>query len=127
METRQERDLQQMVQCIYSIPCECVRRYIGETGRPLAIQLHKHRQNLKDCLLEKSKLAQHAYEEGHRVGWDNCRILEIESNNRYREYKESAHMACLTNPISQPNVDISSIWILLIINEVSNSHEFCVM
>jgi hypothetical protein len=30
------------------------------------------------CLLEKSKLAQHAYEEGHRVGWDDARILEIE-------------------------------------------------
>jgi hypothetical protein len=30
-----------------------------------------------------SELAQHAYEEEHRVGWDDARILEIESNNRY--------------------------------------------
>jgi hypothetical protein len=28
-------------------------------------------------LLEKSKLAQHAYEEDHRVIWDEARILEI--------------------------------------------------
>jgi hypothetical protein len=40
-------------------------------------------------LLEKSKLAQHAYEEGHWVGWDEARILEIESNSRYRKYKEN--------------------------------------
>jgi hypothetical protein len=33
-------------------------------------------------LPEKSKLAQHAYEEGHTIGWDEARILEIESNNR---------------------------------------------
>jgi hypothetical protein len=33
--------------------------------------------------LEKSKLAQHAHGEGHRVGWDEARILEIESNSRY--------------------------------------------
>jgi hypothetical protein len=59
------------------------------------------RHNLKEGLLEKSKLVQHAYEEGHRVGWDEARILEIESNSRYRKYKESAHMACLTNQISQ--------------------------
>jgi hypothetical protein len=26
-------------------------------------------------LLEKLKLAQHAYEEGHRVGYDEARIL----------------------------------------------------
>jgi hypothetical protein len=36
-------------------------------------------------LIEKSKLAQHAYEEGHRVSWDEARILEIESNSRYRK------------------------------------------
>jgi hypothetical protein len=40
--------------------------------------------NLKEGLLEKSKLAQHAYEQGHRVGWDEARVLKIESNNRYR-------------------------------------------
>jgi hypothetical protein len=38
-----------------------------------------------------------ANEEGHRVGWDEARILEIESNSRYRKYKESAHMAA--NPV----------------------------
>jgi hypothetical protein len=55
---------------------------------------------LRNTLLEESKLAQHAYEEGHRIGCDEARILEIESNSRYRKYKESAHMAYLTNPIS---------------------------
>jgi hypothetical protein len=61
-----------------------------------------------------SKLAQNTYEEGHRVGWDEARILEIESNNTYWKYKESAHMACLTNLISQPSLNISPIWIPLI-------------
>jgi hypothetical protein len=36
MKTRPERDPQQKARCVYSIPCECVRRYIGETGRYLA-------------------------------------------------------------------------------------------
>jgi predicted GIY-YIG superfamily endonuclease len=79
MKTRPERDQQQTAQCVYSIPCECGRSYIGETGRPLAVRLCEHRHNIKDGLLEKSILAQHAYEEGHRVGWDKASILEIES------------------------------------------------
>jgi hypothetical protein len=58
---------------------------------------------------------------GHRVGWDEARVLEIESNSRYRKYNESAHMTCLTNPISQPSLVIFPIWIPLISNEVSNS------
>jgi hypothetical protein len=77
--------------------------------------LREHRHNLKEGLIEKSKLAQ------HRVSWDEVRILEIESNSRYRKYKELVHMACLTNPIGQPSSDISPIWISLISNEVTNS------
>jgi hypothetical protein len=87
------------------------------------VQLQEHKHNLKEGLLEKSKLAQHAWDEGHRVDWDEVRILEIESSSRYRKYKESAHMACLTNPISQSSLDISSIWIPLISNEVVNSQK----
>jgi hypothetical protein len=36
---RLKRYLQQMAQCLYSIPCECGGSYIDETGRPLAVQL----------------------------------------------------------------------------------------
>jgi predicted GIY-YIG superfamily endonuclease len=68
MKTRPERDPQRTAQCICSIPCEYGRMYIGETGRPLAVRLREHRHNLKESLLEKSKLAQNAYEEGHNVG-----------------------------------------------------------
>jgi hypothetical protein len=61
-----------------------------------AVRLHEHRHNLNKALLEKSKLAQHSYEESHRVGWE-ARILEIDSNGRYGKHTESAHMTCLTN------------------------------
>jgi hypothetical protein len=91
MKTRPERDSQQTVQCVYSIPCECGRSYTGETGRPLAVLLREHRHNLIEGLLDKSELAQLSYEDGDRVGWDEVRILEIESNNRCGKYKESAH------------------------------------
>jgi hypothetical protein len=88
MKTRPERDLQQTAQCVYSSPCECGRSYIAETGRPLAVRLREHRHNLQQGLLEHSEVAQHAYEEGHRVGWDDARVLEIESDTRNRKYKE---------------------------------------
>jgi hypothetical protein len=41
------------------------------------VRLREHRHNLQQGLPEKSKLIQHAYEEGYRVGWDNARILGI--------------------------------------------------
>jgi hypothetical protein len=121
MKTRSERDPQQTAHCVYSIPRECGRSYIEGTDKPLAARLREHKQNHKEGLLEISKLAQHAFEEDHRVDWDEARILEIERNNRYRKYKESAHLACSTTPISQPSLDISPIWIPLISSEVTNS------
>jgi hypothetical protein len=63
----------------------------------------------------------HAYEEGHKVGWDEARILDIESHSKYRTYKEAAHMACSIDPISQPSLDISPIWIPIISSEVNIS------
>jgi predicted GIY-YIG superfamily endonuclease len=88
MKPRPERDPQQTAQCIYSILCECGRSYTGETGRPLAVRLRKHKHSLKECVLEKSKLVLHVYEEGYnRLGSDDARISEIESNSRYSKYK----------------------------------------
>jgi predicted GIY-YIG superfamily endonuclease len=75
METRLERELQQMAHCVYSIPCECGRSYIGETGRALTVRLCEHDHNFKDGLLEISKLSKHAYDEGHKVIWDEAMIF----------------------------------------------------
>jgi hypothetical protein len=92
-----------MTHCIYSIPCKCGRSFVGETGRTLAVCFREHRHSLRVGLLEKQKLAHHACEEGHRVGWEKARISEIECDGRCRKYKVSAHMAFglvgLVNPV----------------------------
>jgi hypothetical protein len=102
MRTRPNSDPQQTAYCIYSVPCKCDRNYTGEMSRPLVVCIQEHRHNLKKGLLEKSKLAQHAFEEDHQVRWNKVKILQTEINSRCRKYKETAHMVCLTNPISQP-------------------------
>jgi hypothetical protein len=106
MRTKVERNQQQMAQFVYSIPCECGRSYVGETGRPLVMQLHEYRHNVRECILQKSKLAQHAHHGGHRVGWDETRSLDTDGNNRYKKCEQLADMVYLLNPISQPSVII---------------------
>jgi hypothetical protein len=36
-------------------------------------------------LLERSKLAQHAYEENHKVCWEEAEVLEVEPSSIYRK------------------------------------------
>jgi hypothetical protein len=67
MKSMPKRDPQQTAQYVYSFPGEYDRSYIGETGILPAVRLREHGHNLKEGLLEKSKLAQHAYEAGCRV------------------------------------------------------------
>jgi hypothetical protein len=85
------------------------------------MRIHKYRHSLRDGLLKKSQLAQHAYEESHRVSWNEARILETESNSRHRKYNKLAHMTCSTKPFSQPSLEISPTWIPLMSKEVIKS------
>jgi hypothetical protein len=86
-----------------------------------ALRIKEHKHNLIQGLLEKSKLAQHAYEEGHKICWSEAKVLQIEPNATYRKYKESTHMSLLDHPISQHSLDISPIWLPVITAEVKNT------
>jgi hypothetical protein len=50
--------------------------------------MKEHKCNLIQGLLEKSKLAQHAYREGHRICWKEAKALQIEPNTTYRKCKD---------------------------------------
>jgi hypothetical protein len=58
------------------------------------------------------------YEEGHKICWNEAKVLQLEPNTTYRKYKESAHTSLLKHPISQPSLDISPIWTPVITAEV---------
>jgi hypothetical protein len=82
--------------------------YIGKTGRPLEVHIKEHKYYLAQGPLEKSQLAQHAYEEGHRACLKEAKVLQIEPNNTYRKYKKSIHMTLVDHTISQPSLDTLS-------------------
>jgi hypothetical protein len=103
---------------IYAGRSDCDRCYIGETSRPLKVRIKEHKYSLTQGLLEKSKLAPHAYEEGHKICWKETKVLQIEPNTTYKKYKESAHMSLVDHPISQHSLDISPIWTPIIAAEV---------
>jgi hypothetical protein len=51
----------------------------------LEVCIMEHKYNLTQDLLEKSKLTQHAYEEGHKICWNEVKVLQIEPNTTYRK------------------------------------------
>jgi hypothetical protein len=71
---------------------------------------HTHRrthEQFKTGVMEKSRLAKHAYKEGHLIQCKEAKGVQIVS-----------HMACMRNPFSQPILEMYTIWIPLICEEV---------
>jgi hypothetical protein len=87
------RDAQQTNQCVYSIPCDCGRCYIGETSRPLEVRIKEHKYNLTQGLLEKSKLAQHAYEESHKICWNEAKVYRLSPTTHTKIQGISSHVS----------------------------------
>jgi hypothetical protein len=78
-----------------------------------AIRPQGHRHNLKDGLLHKSKLAQHAYEEGHSVGWMMLGFWKLKVTEGIQEICPYG----MLNQSNQPkSLDVSPIWIPLFSN-----------
>jgi hypothetical protein len=117
MKTGPDIDVQQKKQFVYNILCDGGWCYIIETSRPLEVCIKEHGYNLTQGFLEKSKLAQHVYEDGHKICWKEAKVLQVEPNTTNRKYKESTHIFG-RYPISQLSLDISLIWTPIIAAEV---------
>lgn len=76
-----------------------MRVYVSEMGRPLSMKLRKYKYNLKEGHFDKSKLALHAFEEGHKINWTQALILQFEPHHAFWKYKETAHKFCSNNSI----------------------------
>jgi phosphoribosyl 1,2-cyclic phosphodiesterase len=63
----------------------------------------KHKYNLTQNVIETTKLAHDACEEGHKICQKQEKVLQTEPDATYRKFKESANMSLLdTSPIWTP-------------------------
>ena len=98
--TRPLNQTQESKNCIYNIACECGKRYIGESCRPLQTRVNEHKRNTTNGEVDKSKIAEHSWEQKHRFQRDKASIISKEENSRIRKLKESAFIHCTDHLIS---------------------------
>ena len=61
---------------VYRIPCSCGQVYIGETKRRLETRLKEHQDACKRGMMEKSAVAEHAWEHHHPIHWEETTVLD---------------------------------------------------
>jgi hypothetical protein len=60
---------------VYRIPCECGRVYIGQTGRSVDIRIKEHQRHIRLNHPDKSAVAEHSIDQGHRIQFHDASIL----------------------------------------------------
>jgi predicted GIY-YIG superfamily endonuclease len=96
---------------IYSIPCQCGKEYIGETGRPLTTRVKEHRALLKKGETATSKLVEHAWNTKHDFLWDKAKPFGRETRWKARKFHEALEMYMGgENVISAPSMDVDPVW-----------------
>lgn len=97
--------------CVYSIPCECNREYIGETKRPLNVRIKEHKYNVNKGNTTNSKLAKHAWDNNHRFKFEETKIIHREPHFFKRKFVEAALINLNKDPISQTSVELRPLWL----------------
>ena len=100
---------------IYKISCHCRDHYIGETKRTLGTRVKEHLTACKYARFERSAVADHAWQDGHRIDWKGVEILDVPvaSNCDERLVKEAVyiHLSALGVRMNRDEgKEISRIW-----------------
>ena len=73
---------------VYRIPCSCGQVYIGETKRRLETRLKEHRDACERGMMEKSAVAEHAWEHHHPIHWEETTRAAERMGGAQGKYKK---------------------------------------
>jgi len=68
--------LGKMSSVVYRMPCSCGQVYTGKTKQRLETRLREHRDACKRGNMEKSAVADHAWENHHPINWKETSVFD---------------------------------------------------
>ncbi|KAJ8961586.1 hypothetical protein NQ317_013064 [Molorchus minor] len=83
---------------IYEISCkDCTLKYVGQTRRSILTRFKEHMAHLKYGRTDKSSVAQHAFDNNHRIDINNLKLIRNVTNNRQLDAFESLEIVKCKN------------------------------
>ncbi|XP_050514156.1 uncharacterized protein LOC126889678 [Diabrotica virgifera virgifera] len=89
---KDQSSLLSLTDVVYCIPCgSCEQVYYGQTSRCLKDRMTSHKSDNR-LHPERSALGEHAFKNGHRIDYNNIKVVEQESNITKRLFLEMAYI-----------------------------------
>ena len=98
---------------IYKLGCLCGDFYIRQTGRGVNTWIKEHKAACRLAKFEKSAVAEHAWQDGHVIEWDQAEIVDTAKSTWERLIKEVIHikLAPLGYRMNKDEgMDLSPLW-----------------
>ncbi|KAJ8946038.1 hypothetical protein NQ318_023287 [Aromia moschata] len=103
---------------IYEISCkDCDQKYIGQTKRSILTRFKEHMAHLKYGRTEKSCVAQHAFDNNHRIDINNLKLIRNVTNSRQLDAFESLEIIKCNNSMNKDNGPIPTSPLFALINK----------
>ncbi|KAJ8946347.1 hypothetical protein NQ318_004237 [Aromia moschata] len=105
---------------IYEISCkDCDQKYIGQTKRSILTRFKEHMAHLKYGRTEKSCVAQHAFDNNHRIDINNLKLIRNVTNSGQLDAFESLEIIKCNNSMNKDNGPIPTSPLFALINKDS--------
>ncbi|KAJ8980916.1 hypothetical protein NQ317_011557 [Molorchus minor] len=89
---------------IYEMSCkDCNLKYVGQTRRSILTRFKEHMAHLKYGRTDKSSVAQHAFDNNHRIDINNLKLIRNVTNNRQLDAFESLEIVKCKNRMNSDN------------------------
>ena len=96
---------------IYSIPCDCGKVYIGETGRTLKDRLGEHKRAVTNGNTNNAIAVHIINNNDHSIEWDEAKAVKRDQYISTRKIKESLIIRATPNNLNtDPGVHVHPVW-----------------